>query len=197
LICDDEKIRNCHIKFDHFVDNSELQCLIKALNKKLVGVCADEITLQVIMNVEEELGVYSYDSKEVLKSIFNTLKLTDDEEIHLGGITKLLSYPEFYNVTKAKSVIETLEKKKDFVGGLINNMEDDVAVYFGDENESTALVPDSSLVFVPIKHGGKTLGGIGVIGPKRMDYKKVISALHQLADTIDTKRLTLGEGSDE
>ena len=81
-------------------------------------------------------------------------------------------------------MIETLEKKKGFVGGLIEDMEDDVNVYFGDESDSTALVPDSSLVFVPIKHGGKTLGGIGVIGPKRMDYKKVIASLKYFASGL-------------
>lgn len=184
LICDDEKIRNCHIKFDHYVEPSELEVVIKALNKKLINLSADEITLQVILDVEEELGAYSSDSKEILRSIFNTLKSITGEEIHLGGITKLLSYPEFHNVTKAKDVIETLEKKKDFVGNLMEDMEDDVNVYFGDDSESTALVPDSSLVFVPIKHGGKTLGGIGVIGPKRMDYKKVIASLKYFASGL-------------
>lgn len=184
LICDDEKIRNCHIKLDHCVDLVELQTIVKVLNNTMIGLSADEITLQVIMKIEEELGFYHNDSKDVLRSIFNTLKSIDNEEIHLGGITKLLSYPEFYNVTKAKNVIETLEKKKGFVGGLIEDMEDDVNVYFGDESDSTALVPDSSLVFVPIKHGGKTLGGIGVIGPKRMDYKKVIASLKYFASGL-------------
>lgn len=184
LICDDDKIRNCHVKFDHFVDAALLDAVVKALNKKLINLSADEITLQVILDVEEALGIYSYDSKVVLRSIFNTLKTISNEEIHLGGITKLLSYPEFYNVSKARDVIETLEKKKGFVNDLIADMEDDVNVYFGDESDSTALVPDSSLVFVPIKHGGKTLGGIGVIGPKRMDYKKVIASLKYFASGL-------------
>ncbi len=176
MICDDGEIRNCHVKLDAEVDEDMMRHVTAVLNKKLTGVSFDSITFQILMDIEDQLGEYSEFVKPVLRALYNTMSTDNGEQIHYGGITKLLSYPEFYNVQKARGMLEAFEKKKDFVDSIMKKTTKDINIFFGDE-QTDPFIPDSSFVFVPIKSGERTIGGIGIIGPKRMNYNKVIASL--------------------
>ena len=128
----------------------------------------------------------------------------DSEKVHIDGVTKLLSYPEFFNVAKVQSVLSMIEERKRFSELMKKAVPGQTSVIFGEEAEGIAP-PGTGFVFHPISVGGKVVGAIGVIGPNRMDYKKVIASLNYFADgltgnmaaEIDLKKeLLLGDSTD-
>ena len=185
MICTDGSIRNRHVKVKAEVSPEMLKAVSAALNETMSGVCSDEVTLQCVIEFEEKLGEYSYIAATVLRVIYDMLNSTDKEKVHIDGVTKLLSYPEFSDVEKAKDAIALFEDRKDFAEKVLSHSGDEtgLTLHFGDKASDLAL-PDAGIVLQPIIINGKTVGAIGVMGPKRMDYKKVIASLQYFVDNV-------------
>ena len=183
MICTDGSIRNRHVKVRNPVDPQMLKAVADALNATMSGVCSEEVTLQCVLEFEERLGKYSGIAATVLRVIYDMLNSTDKEKVHIDGVTKLLSYPEFSDVEKAKGAIAMLEDRKDFAEKILShsNEQNGVTVHFG---EAGGDLPDAGIVLQPIVINGETVGAIGVMGPKRMDYKKVIASLEYFVDNV-------------
>ena len=104
-------------------------------------------------------------------------------ELRLDGVTRLLEYPEYGNVEQLRNLLGSFENKEGIFEVILNGKQDGVNVYIGSENpldESNG----SSLVFKTISAGERVLGAIGVIGPRRMDYSKVITTVEYLSKSI-------------
>ncbi len=163
------------------VTDEALAALSAALNNVLHGLTVEQITLPVVLRLEELAGVGRALVSPVLRAINELLGSGDKESVQVEGLTKLLSYPEFFDVGKAKGVIEVLEQKQLLINRLTGDMPGKANIVMSGEG----LTPeDASVVFYPISLGGHTVGAIGVIGPKRMDYKKVIANLEYFASSI-------------
>ena len=185
MICTDGSIRNRHVKMKTEVTADMLKSITYALNETLSGACSDQVTLQSVLEFEEKLGDYSYTAAAILRVIYDMLNSTDTEKVHIDGVTKLLSYPEFSDVGKAKDAIAVLEDRKDFAEKVFSHSKDDqsLSVYFGDDS-GVGELSDAGIVLQPITVGGRTVGAIGVMGPRRMDYKKVIASLKYFVNNI-------------
>lgn len=183
MICTDGSIRNRHVKVKNPVDPQMLKAVSEALNATMSGVCSEEVTLQSVLEFEEKLGEYSGISATILRVIYDMLNSTDKEKVHIDGVTKLLSYPEFSDVEKAKGAIAMLEDPRDFAEKILSHSKEQkgVTVHFGESGDN---LPDAGIVLQPIVINGETVGAIGVMGPKRMDYKKVIASLEYFVDNV-------------
>ncbi|MBO7161253.1 MAG: heat-inducible transcription repressor HrcA [Clostridia bacterium] len=181
MICTDGSIRNRHVKVRMSVDPEMLKTVADALNATMSGVCSEDVTLQSVLEFEERLGAHSGIAATVLRVIYDMLNSTDSEKVHIDGVTKLLSYPEFSDVEKAKDAIALFEDRRDFAQKIMSRSTDEkgLTVHFGE-----ADLPDAGIVLQPIIINGKTVGAIGVMGPKRMDYKKVIASLQYFVDNV-------------
>ena len=113
---------------------------------------------------------------------------TSGKSVEVDGITNLLNYPEFKNVEKVKNLLSLFESGDNSITDIIpaNISEDSdnkLKVYIGDENGDPHL-PDASIVFCSMNVGKKNTI-FGILGPRRMDYKKAATALSSLAKTIE------------
>jgi heat-inducible transcriptional repressor len=97
----------------------------------------------------------------------------------IDGASKVLSHQEFSDVDKARGFLQLLEENKK-LGEIVNDENTGVSVRIGHE---TGL-GDVSIVTATYSAGGKDLGKIGVIGPTRMQYDKVLSVLDQVGKTL-------------
>ena len=96
---------------------------------------------------------------------------------------KLLQYPEFSDTESLGELLGALERKDDILD-LVSGVDgDNVNVLIGSEG-AIKVINNSTVVFKPIKRGGRTVGAIGVIGPVRMDYARVLTTLENLGDNI-------------
>ena len=119
----------------------------------------------------------------------NDMELIDvieEESVHLEGASRLLELPEFSSLEVAKNFLNILDEK-DLMADMLNTgFAKDINVYIGEENEKEQL-KDYSIVTFKHRIGNKDLGTIGIIGPKRMDYAKVISVMKYMSKKLNDK----------
>ena len=157
--------------------------LANALNQYLSGLSAHQITLPIIMELEGQMGHDSVLVGQAIKVIYDLLGELDEGEMRVSGIDHLLQYPEYSDVGQLQELLGTLEKKEDILNLVSRNEGQDISVLIGSESE-VKVMNNSALVFKPIVKNGKTLGAIGILGPRRMDYAKVLATLEGLSGNI-------------
>ncbi len=153
-------------------------------NEHLHDLSANEINLPIMIAMENAMGEHAALVSVVIKVLYEAMNELDKGELKVSGIDRLLQYPEFNDPDRMKEVLGAIENKEDILR-LVSDPEDDgVNVVIG--SESTVKVMDrSALVYKPIVKDGKTLGAIGVLGPARMDYAKVLATLEGLSGNIE------------
>ena len=210
MITGTKKVRSEQIKTDYFLTEQALAAIKQILNENLTGLSIDRVTMPLIMKMEKEAGYLAPIINPIIRVVFNCTKAENDGTIKIDGLSNLLSYPEFSDVEKLKSIMDVFDKRKGYIKNLLTSTEtitDDngdrsglvpleagsgMKVYIGDEDEASAL-SDTSLVFCTLPtDAGESV--IGILGPKRMDYRKVVSTLRQFSESLgramekDTKK---------
>jgi heat-inducible transcriptional repressor len=135
------------------------------------------------MKMEAEMGSDSALVSDAIKVVYDLLNDNDSGEMRVSGIDRLLQYPEYSDVSQLQALLGTLEKKEDILNLVSQSDNEDISVVIGSESQ-VKVMNNSALVFKPIVKDGKTLGAIGVIGPRRMDYAKVLATLEGLSGNI-------------
>ena len=181
MIRGDGTIRNRHVKLMEPITPELLVSARDALNGTMSGLSAEQINLSVILEFEEKMGEHRAFATTVLRVVHEMLGSYDSEKVHIDGVTKLLSYPEFMNVSKFQSILSLFEERQRFAELMQRAVPGQTSVILGDEDMGELAPPDTGFVFHPITVGGKVVGAIGVIGPQRMDYKKVVASLDYFA----------------
>ena len=201
MLMADGSVKTSQIHAEITIDADMLERLEFMLNTRVAGKRADEITMPLVMELEKSFGDGDSLVGPVMKCICGTLGEDSDGEVRLSGVNHLLEYPEYADAHKFKELLGVLEEKRDLLK-LVSESdsdEDKPQVIIGSEN-SVEEMQDSALVFQKIKSGGKVVGAIGILGPRRMDYSKVISTVEYIAENISglldpEKGLPPGEGS--
>jgi len=124
-------------------------------------------------------------SVNLIKPIVEQMKkVVEEESVHLEGANRLFELPEFNSLEVAKNFVNILDEK-DLMADMLNTgFAKDINVYIGEENEKEEL-KDFSVVTFKHRIGNKDLGTIGIIGPKRMDYAKVISVMKYISKKLN------------
>jgi heat-inducible transcriptional repressor len=158
------------------------------LNTFLQGLDLAEINLPVITQMKEQAGEYRTIVNDILDAIMQAVSEEDDIEIFTSGTTNILRYPELCDREKASKLLYTLEEKKVLTEFIQDKMEDEesrgIQVYIGDETPVESM-KDCSVVTATYEIEEGIYGKVGIIGPKRMDYKKVVSTLQSLMVQLD------------
>ena len=177
------KTKTVHLPFS--INEDVLSRFTEALNMLLVNLPSDSITMASIMRLEAIMGSAGGMVHPTVKAIYETMSELDTADVRLEGITKLLQYPEYSDISDFRNLMEMLEEKEKFLDVISRETADesDIHVYIGTEDQSDAM-RNTALIFKKINIGGKQLA-IGVIGPKRMNYSRVIEMLNGLANGID------------
>lgn len=162
---------------------SALTSLSELLNSSICGMVADMITLPIIMNLENEMGDNAFLVNPAIKAVYEVMNELDGGELKYSGLNHLLSYPEYADTEHLGNLLGTLEEQKDILDLVSAPERDDINVLIGSES-SVKEMNNSSLVFKPIKKNGKTVCMIGVLGPRRMDYKKVLKTIEEIGEGI-------------
>ncbi len=157
--------------------------LSELLNAHVAGVSAEAITLPVMMEMEAEMGRYGSLITPIVKNIYEAMNESAGGEVKVNGVNNLLQYPEYSDIGAVKDLLSMIDRREDIVRLVSDAPTDDTNVYIGSENAADAG-GNSSIVFRTIKHNGQVVGAIGVIGPRRMDYSRVITLIEGLAGSI-------------
>lgn len=181
-------IKNTIVTIEEEVNDEELLNLNILLNTNLNGLTIEEINLGVISRLKEQAGVHSKVVDLVLNEVAAVIRADEDElQIYTSGATNIFKYPELSDSRKASELLSTLEHTEtlqELVDTVGADSETGIQVYIGDESPVQAM-KDCSVVTATYELGEGLKGTIGIIGPKRMDYEKVLKTLRNLITQLD------------
>lgn len=163
----------------------QLSRLTAVLNESLRGLAIEQITSQVITELQARSGEHRSVLSPILKAIFECINSIDSKEVYLEGTTNILNFPEYSDINRVKEVLGIFDAKE-ILYRMLNSMGEHsgVNVTIGSENTLDEM-KDCSVVTATYSMGEKPIGRIGVIGPMRMDYSHVISYIEFVRDVIN------------
>jgi heat-inducible transcriptional repressor len=143
----------------------------------------------LISNLKQQAGIYADVVADILDAIADSITGDDDIEIYTSGANNIFKYPELSDNQKASELITTFEEKKPLTelvnDTLTSNGGTGIQVYIGQETPVKSM-KDCSVVTATYELDEGMKGTIGIIGPKRMDYDKVITTLKELKTQLDS-----------
>ncbi|MEE3419612.1 MAG: heat-inducible transcriptional repressor HrcA [Lachnospiraceae bacterium] len=210
VVIDGNIIKNHLIDLESDITDEQVLKLNLLLNTRLNGLSLADINLGLISNIKKEAGIHTEIINEVLDTIAEVIRAETDEdmEIYTSGANNIFRYPEL--ATSASQLISTLEDKsglEDFVKETEardpeDSSRDGIQVYIGNESPVESM-KDCSVVTTTYDLGDGMEGTIGIIGPKRMDYEKVMDNLKVMKDSLNAafktdavKKITVRTGGD-
>ena len=182
-------IKNSIVRLDAELNDDEILNLNILLNNSLNGLTIEQINLDVISNMKEQAGDRRQVVDLVLNEVAEAIRANEEDlQIYTEGTTNIFKYPELSDGQKASQLISTLEQKE-----LLKNLctesgegseKHEIQVYIGNETPVQSM-QDCSVVTANYVLGDGLRGTIGIIGPKRMDYEKVVSTLRSLMSQLE------------
>lgn len=158
------------------------------LNTHLNGLSMDEINLAMISAMKQQAGIHSDIVGEVIDAVAEAIKADEDLEIYTSGANNILRYPELADQQKASDLLNTFEEKQALSELVQETLADEnntgIQVYIGSESPVQSM-KDCSVVTATYELGEGMRGTVGIIGPKRMDYDKVVHTLQNLREKLD------------
>jgi heat-inducible transcriptional repressor len=190
IVIEGNIVKNKIIEIQESLDKEIILKLNIVFNTFLQGLDLTEINLTIIQKIKEQAGNYSNLVSNILDVIAQAIGEEDEVEIFTSGATNILKYPELSDVDKVTELIGTFEEKQQLTE-LISNKTDGtntdnrgIQVYIGSETPVEAM-KDCSVVTATYEIEEGVYGKIGIIGPKRMDYEKVVGTLQTLMVQLD------------
>jgi heat-inducible transcriptional repressor len=177
------RVASKHIRLSEPRGQETINRLVAALNANLTGVTADRINLPVMVELENAMGSDSQMIGPIMKTVYATLNEYDGGQLQYSGINRLLQYSDYDDPDELSGLLGTLEQKDEILKLVSDTKSDEVSVLIGSESP-VKVMENSSLVFKPVMKDGRVLGVIGVLGPRRMDYAKVLETIEQLCGSV-------------
>ena len=188
IVVEGNVIKNNILSVTQELDDETLLKLNILLNTNLNGLSLEEINLGMIAALKQQAGIHSDIVGEVIDAVAEAIKADEDLEIYTSGTNNIFRYPELADQQKASELINTFEEKQQLSGLIQDALQDEestgIQVYIGDETPVQSM-KDCSVVTATYELGEGMKGTIGIIGPKRMDYDKVIGTLRTLQNQLD------------
>ena len=187
------------VRIPNFFTDEQMIKLSGAIEKNLTGKALDEITFVTVETAAKDTEIPNPLLKQVLYEAYTAIKQADELNIYLEGEHRMLELPDFASLGRARELLGTLSDSS-MVAGYVNEMQgsaeekgaqDTYMIRIGQEIAIEGL-EDCSFITATYNLSDSVSGNIGVIGPKRMEYSKVISQIDFVKKTINEniKRFT-------
>ena len=184
VLTENGAIKETIIKYNEDITENQIENLNYLFKNKLIGKPLTKIDKPM----EEYILESMEDRVDVIKPIIRQMNksIEQAENMYLEGANNVFDFPEFNRIDRARNFLSILDEKEQVMEILNSGLAQDINIYIGEENEKDEL---KDLSIVTFKHtvGNKDLGTIGIIGPKRMDYSKVISVMKYISKKLNEK----------
>lgn len=190
IVLDNNVVKNKMIHMKESMDQETVLRLNFIMNTTLNGLDVMDMNLAVIQKIKEQMGAHNSVIDSVLEIIGNALTEDEDLEIYTSGATNILKYPELADKSNAAQILSAFEEKKDLNQWIeqepVSQNDDNhaIQVYIGGETQVESM-KDCSLVTATYRIDDGVYGKVGIVGPKRMDYDKVVATLQSMMEQLD------------
>ena len=181
ILTDSGIIRESVIKFDDDLSGDQVEDLTYVFRNKLVGKPLEKIDgpIEDYILSEIQTGI------DIIEKVINEInKLLDNSKTYIEGANKVVDMPEFKKMDVTKDFLNALTAKDVIADVMTSGIAKDINVYIGSESEKEELKNFSIITFNHLLDG-KDIGTIGIIGPTRMDYSKVISVMKYISKKLN------------
>lgn len=180
VITDKGHVEHKELNVDGNVSPKEVKKVVELINKLLVGTPLDEVSAKLEFEIKPIIGNYVKSHEALYQAFYNAFnEFSYKSHMHMAGRTKLLDYREFDSVAKVKEILNKFDDEN-----MVKKIEadcNDINVYIGHENN---FDDDVSVIKTKYNINGEE-GTIAIVGPKRMDYEKVVSLLNYIKQNIE------------
>jgi heat-inducible transcriptional repressor len=184
IVTDTGRVENHVIRVPSEMDEEQLANAAQMLNKVLV----DSPLESVPRRIAEEVAQFPLELREVVGTLAATLadELSDDDSggVFLEGTSNIVDEQKFSDLETVRQVIETLEHRRLLLEVLADAFSiETVSIRIGAENPVSEM-QSCAVITAPYGLEGTTIGSLGVVGPTRMDYRRTIAAVHEVASNL-------------
>ena len=184
IVTDSGLVKETIIKFDEDITDSQVDTLNSLFNARLKGKPLSKIDKPMAEYIFSEVH-YSVGIMKAIIEQINKIVDEEDSSIILEGAKNSFDLPEFKSMKVAKNFVNLLDTKEEMLDIFNSGDAEDINVFIGDENDENSNLKDFSIITFKHTMGDKDLGTIGIIGPKRMDYAKVIAVMKYISKKIN------------
>ncbi len=186
VVLDGGSVRNKKVKVSGNITYREIDAISDFLNSQLAGLGAKDIDESRIMLIYGAMGKYKDFLKVVLDFVLDCLQ-NNITEVYVGGAANILNHPEFCDIDRAREFLGFIDNRENAtrVLSLASGGDGNVEIIIGDE-AGFEEIRDTSIVLSNYHVGGVLSGRIGVIGPTRMDYARIVSSLETINAQLET-----------
>lgn len=186
IVLEGNIVKNKMITLSEPLGKETLLKLNIMLNTYLQGLDMSEINLSVIQKMKEQAEGHNRVISDILDAVAQAIGEEEDVRVYTSGATNILKYPELSGTEKASGLLYALEEKNALTKFISEGGEETgIQVYIGDETLVESM-KDCSVVTATYELEEGVYGRIGIIGPKRMDYDKVVGTLQTLKGQLDS-----------
>ncbi len=159
----------------------EVKKTVTLINNMIVGTPIDEISSKLEFEVKPIIGRYVKEHEKLYNVFYNVFNNFTNKSVDVVGRSNILKLPEFSNVDKVRNILEKLD---DNIDSIVEETDDsDINIYIGKE---TNIDDDMTVIRTKYKTD-KEEGTIAIVGPKRMEYDRVVNLLEFIKENIERK----------
>jgi heat-inducible transcriptional repressor len=180
IVTDKGHVEHKNIKLQD-VSLDEIKKTVGLINNLITGTPIDEVSKKLEYEIKPIIGNYVKQHEQLYNAFYHVFSDFTNQEVNIMGRNKMLEQPEFSsNIEKIKNVFNKLEDNK-----LLSNIEEDddnnIKVYIGNESK---IDSDVTVIKTKFKNGNDE-GTIAIVGPKRMEYDRVVALLEYMKENIE------------
>ena len=188
IVLEGNMIRNRVIPVDNALSQEQMLKLNMLLNTNLCGLPIEAISLGLIESIKRDAGIHTEIVSDVFDAAAEIVRTEEDLKIYTSGTNNIFRYPELADHQMASEIISDFEEKQ-ALGNIVESTlaeeeKNGIQVYIGKEVPAASM-RDCSVVTATYDLGGGMRGTVGIIGPKRMDYEKVVGILRHMMSQLD------------
>lgn len=183
VITDKGHVEHKNMQIEEKVSVNEIKQTVDLINKFIVGTPLNEVSRKLEYEVKPKIASSIKQQRAIYEALYNAFNELQTEEadvdFKVNKPSNILKEPEFDDTSKMRSILRKFEDKE-----LIKNIEEQdsgINVYIGSESE---FDDDVSIIKTKYSIGGEE-GTIALIGPKRMEYDRVMTLLKYIKDNIE------------
>lgn len=195
IVSENGDVTNNAIRLKRRCSADNLQLLAKSMTytyrgKTITDVLKNSMAESFKTNVDAMCGL----AEDIMPDFLKTLEEMLNVQLYMDGLTNIFDIPEYSDIQSAKDFLTMLSQKEEFIRTVIDRGNGTI-VTIGEENDDKQM-SDYSMITATYTVDGKTVGKIGVIGPKRMKYGEVTSLMEYLTENLNNSFM-LDSGGEE
>lgn len=182
IITDNGHVENRTLTLPPGFNPHDIEKMVNILNDRLVGVPLYELPIKLQTEALSVLKSHIHASDSIIRSLLSITSNHHENKVYYGGKSNMLSQPEFHDLEKMRMLMDLIDKESQ-VSTLFNEQKNGIQIRIGSENNHLAM-ENCSVITASFLVGEEQQGAIAIIGPTRMDYRRVVTLLDVMTNSL-------------